>query len=119
VKLCFGLKENHRAGWLPPDYPVYEEPHVGIPWELTDAQAKENFEYFLQNKTLRIKALANLLTQFDIDLEAGLNAESPDELLTDLHKWSGDYWQQVPKSKTPLGRQSHLLSHNRHWNRAG
>ena len=85
--------------WLPPDYPVYAAPHVGMPWTLTDDQAKENFDYLLQNKPFRIEALATLLTNFDIDLQAGLSAESPDQLLIDLHNWSGEYWHQLPKSE--------------------
>ena len=100
--------------WLPSDYPVYAAPHVGMPWELTDDQAKENFDYLLQNKQFRIEALANLLTKFDIDLQAGLSAESPDQLLIELHNWSGEYWHQLPKSKA-MANLSMQRDKDSHW----
>ncbi|ASJ76629.1 hypothetical protein [Granulosicoccus antarcticus] len=36
--------------------------------------------------------LADLLTGFDIDVRAGMNATSPDPLVTQLYQWSGEHW---------------------------
>ena len=36
--------------------------------------------------------LADLLTGFDIDVHSGMNATSPEPLVTQLYQWSGEHW---------------------------
>ncbi|MGV0583708.1 hypothetical protein ABQE45_08170 [Mycobacteroides chelonae] len=93
------------------DYPPYETPFPGDPRKLSLDQCEENLRYLLDQRATRLKIAADLLRQFDIDLDAGLGAHTPDPLLTSLNAWAHTEW---PAAYTPAFSASPKLWLPRH-----
>ncbi len=87
-------RTNKTGGWLR-DYPPYQAPHVGVGRTLSEAQASENLDYLLANKAQRLHYLAELVEQFDIDVMAGLDSNSPQGLVDALYHWADAHWSDV------------------------
>ena len=84
-------KKKRDSDWIN-SYPVYDAPHVGVGRTLSELQARENLDYLLTNKSVRIDALSTVLQTFNIDLVAGFANESPGELISQLYNWSEEHW---------------------------
>ena len=88
-------KKKRDSDWIN-SYPVYDAPHVGVGRTLSELQARENLDYLLTNKSVRIDALSTVLQTFNIDLVAGFANESPGELISQLYNWSEEH---TPREK--------------------
>jgi len=62
-------------------YPVYRPPHQGIEMDMSEAQARENFAFFLAQKAGRVEGLARFLASFGVSLD-----------FTDTTKGALDEW---------------------------
>lgn len=51
------------------DYPVYTPPRVGIEMLMSSTDARENFDFFMAQRPVRIEALRRLLSTFEIELD--------------------------------------------------
>src|SRR5260370_15619265 len=66
-------------------YPIYRPPHLRSEIDLTASKAKENFEYFLQQRSFRLQSFRDFMKRFNIDVA------TTDASLTDVSHWFDHY----------------------------
>jgi hypothetical protein len=73
---------NRRKVWdALADYPIYSPPFRGTHPVLSQSEIKANYDYFLEQKSLRLEYLAKYLARFFVELHLS------HEALPDLEKW--------------------------------
>jgi hypothetical protein len=87
------------------DYPVYSPPHRGIEWTMPRQDARENFEFFLAQRTNRVNALKGLMARF------GVAVDFTDATKTALDRWIATYGAFLYVSETGLS----FWTHNPEW----
>jgi len=50
-------------------YPVYTPPHSGVEWMMSEQDARENFEFFLAQRSHRIEILTRFLAPYGVQLD--------------------------------------------------
>lgn len=104
----FGSEESGRDSRLATllrSYPPYGLPFPGQPAELPLAQCEANLGYLLTERERRLESLAGLLGHFGVDLRAGLAADDPRPLLTDLEEWASEHWAGIYDRRLTLSRE--------------
>jgi hypothetical protein len=66
-------------------YPVYTPPNLHNEIELPISKAKENFDYFLQQRPTRLRCFRDFMKKFSVD------AETTDDALTSVSNWFARY----------------------------
>lgn len=86
------------------DYPAFPLPHVGAAAQLTDSQARENLEVFLQARPQRLAALLDLLRAEGVDtgFESPHAGFDPTNVAEQLFRWGKERWGTLP----PLARHA-------------
>ena len=85
-------------------YPPFGDVHVAAPKDLSEAEAKANLDAFLARREERLDVLAALLSPFEIDLEAGLDASDHKAFLDQIDRWAAGHWKNVPATREQLRR---------------
>lgn len=116
-KQWLGLNPRPKLPYLLKTYPPYKLPYPGAGCEIdpeerpllpsayldykriTPEQGQANLDYLLANKQVRIEIFAGLLTHFDIDVHAGLEAADPQPFLDQLHTWVYTQWPSLYSKK--------------------
>ncbi len=84
--------EGERLAARLKEYPPYEIPHPGPPKALSEREANENLEFFLDQRTGRIDALDTLLREDGIALKDSLASGTVSPLVDQLHQWADSTW---------------------------
>ncbi len=74
------------------DYPEYSPPYKQKSIDLSESQAKDNFEYFMKVKSDRINFICKLLSTFSLNI----NPEKVDrDSLLRLDEWAYQQWPAI------------------------
>lgn len=64
-----------------------------------------NLDAFLARREERLRGLSDLLSAFDIDLEAGLVTANHKPFLDQIDRWAAAQWPTVPATREQLRRE--------------
>lgn len=84
--------EGERLAARLKHYPPYEIPHAGPAKALSEHEANENLDFFLDQKPARLDALDALLHDEEISLKESLTIGKVLPLVDELHQWADSTW---------------------------
>ena len=93
MKWFFNRGPRSKLALALTSYPPYCEPYSRNHHELNEAQAKENFAYFVDQKTTRLSVVADFLATQGIKIASVLDeGEDPKQVLDSLFFWAQENW---------------------------
>jgi hypothetical protein len=109
MRFIFNMIDRRRVWKALPDYPVYSPPfsygkgwNYGKGWKIPSReQIKQNYEYFLRHKAVRLKYLTDYLAPFSVELR--LEVAALPALGRWLYRYGGHLYPEGAEVLSALG----------------